>query len=64
MAQSTVWIMWDGLSTLAKDYNHIPGGSNVLYMDGHVEFLKYANTAKAPVTGGVARTVGSLADAL
>jgi prepilin-type processing-associated H-X9-DG protein len=22
-------------------FNHVPGGSNVLYMDGHVEFLKY-----------------------
>ncbi|MCC6486294.1 MAG: hypothetical protein IT364_02235 [Candidatus Hydrogenedentes bacterium] len=22
-------------------FNHIPGGVNVLYMDGHVEFLKY-----------------------
>ena len=22
-------------------FNHIPGGSNVLYMDGHVEFVRY-----------------------
>ncbi len=22
-------------------YNHVPGGSNVLYMDGHVEFVRY-----------------------
>lgn len=22
-------------------YNHLPGGSNVLYMDGHVEFVRY-----------------------
>ncbi len=22
-------------------YNHIPGGSNVLYMDGHVQFVRY-----------------------
>jgi prepilin-type processing-associated H-X9-DG protein len=21
--------------------NHIPGGCNVLYMDGHVEFVRY-----------------------
>jgi len=21
-------------------FNHVPGGSNVLYMDGHVEFVK------------------------
>ncbi len=23
------------------DFNHIPGGCNVLFMDGHVEFIKY-----------------------
>jgi prepilin-type processing-associated H-X9-DG protein len=22
-------------------FNHIPGGSNVLYMDGHVGFVRY-----------------------
>ena len=40
-AQSTVPIMWDQTSTLPSGYNHIPGGANVLYMDGHVEFEKY-----------------------
>jgi len=31
-------------------FNHVPGGSNVLYMDGHVEFLKYAGeSGKFPV---------------
>jgi prepilin-type processing-associated H-X9-DG protein len=42
-AQSDIWIMWDkagGRQDLA-DFNHIPGGGNVLYMDGHVEFHKY-----------------------
>ena len=28
-------------------YNHVPGGANVLYMDGHVEFVKYGT--KFPV---------------
>ena len=23
------------------NFNHVPGGGNVLYMDGHVEFIKY-----------------------
>ena len=22
-------------------FNHVPGGGNVLYMDGHVRFIKY-----------------------
>ncbi len=29
-------------------FNHIPGGSNVLFMDGHVEFIKYPG--KFPMT--------------
>ena len=53
-AQSSVPVMWDTFGTsaklgdLSKDnksgtavFNHIPGGSNVLYMDGHAEFVKY-----------------------
>lgn len=24
-----------------NEFNHIPGGGNILYMDGHVEFIKY-----------------------
>jgi len=43
-AQSTISIMsdWNGTGA-GKMFNHVPGGSNVLYMDGHVEFLKYPN---------------------
>ena len=40
-AQSELPVMWDAVSILVKDFNHVPGGSNVLYMDGHVEFIKY-----------------------
>jgi len=32
----------------AQFFNHLPGGSNVLYMDGHVEFVRYRT--KAPMT--------------
>lgn len=45
-AQSAVAVSYDTLaSSTALNaislYNHIPGGANVLYMDGHVEFVKY-----------------------
>ncbi|HPP59357.1 MAG TPA: DUF1559 domain-containing protein [Candidatus Hydrogenedens sp.] len=42
-AQSSVWIMLDTLSAGGGEplFNHVPGGCNVLYMDGHVEFVKY-----------------------
>ncbi len=49
-AQSTIVVMYDAyanamhlgggaMGTLVM--NHVPGGSNVLYMDGHVEFVKW-----------------------
>jgi prepilin-type N-terminal cleavage/methylation domain-containing protein/prepilin-type processing-associated H-X9-DG protein len=47
-AQSEVWVMWDILSTDASKFSHIPGGSNVLFMDGHVEFIKFPGAM--PVT--------------
>lgn len=40
-AQSEVAVMWDEISDEPSHFNHVPGGCNVLYMDGHVEFLKY-----------------------
>jgi prepilin-type processing-associated H-X9-DG protein len=56
LSQSEIFIMFDAFSTNAADFNHIPGGSNVLFMDGHVEFIKY--TGKAPITRTVAVVVG------
>ncbi len=44
-AQSTLVVMFDGIADNTYDFNHIPGGSNVLYMDGHVEFLKYESAS-------------------
>ena len=55
-AQSNIIVMYDsyggkGSSDLNADFistfNHMPGGCNVLYMDGHVEFVKY--NAGAPL---------------
>jgi prepilin-type processing-associated H-X9-DG protein len=43
-AQSSVFFLWDNVSIVVSQFNHIPGGSNVLYMDGHVEFVKYPGT--------------------
>ncbi len=46
-AQSDIVVMWD-VSVWPQDpiggtpsFNHIPGGANVLYMDGHVRFIRY-----------------------
>ncbi len=51
--QSGVAVMWDQQQAVQTNgdvkFSHVPGGANVLYMDGHVEFLKYPNE-KMPVT--------------
>ena len=41
MAQSEIAFMWDTVTTVVSLFNHVPGGSNVLFMDGHVAFQKY-----------------------
>ena len=44
-AQSTIFVLWDKVSAVASAFNHVPGGSNVLYLDGHVSFVKYGDAA-------------------
>ena len=56
-AQAEVFVMFDafGVSAINRGilyFNHIPGGSNVLYMDGHVEFIGFQE--RPPVTNPVA----------
>ncbi|HPA40497.1 MAG TPA: DUF1559 domain-containing protein [Candidatus Hydrogenedentes bacterium] len=41
LAQSGLPVMFDQVAAVAEAYNHVPGGSNVLFMDGHVEFQRY-----------------------
>ncbi len=40
-AQSELVVMMDLNSTTVEEYNHVPGGSNVLWMDGHVTFSRF-----------------------
>ena len=40
-AQSELAIFADAVSTDVSQFNHVPGGINCLYMDGHVEFIRY-----------------------
>jgi prepilin-type processing-associated H-X9-DG protein len=47
MAQSELPVMWDYAQleeqpgNFQATFNHPPGGANILYMDGHVEFHRY-----------------------
>ena len=62
-AQSSVPIMWDNISTEpggSAEYNHVPGGCNVMYMDGHCEFQKYPG--KFPASKNFASVVTLIAN--
>ena len=60
-AQSDIRVMWDmthwfgqghgGTLAGVGAFNHIPGGANLLFMDGHVEFQKYVpHVSEFPLT--------------
>ena len=40
-AQSELAVAFDIVDTDASDFNHVPGGANALFMDGHVEFIRF-----------------------
>jgi prepilin-type N-terminal cleavage/methylation domain-containing protein/prepilin-type processing-associated H-X9-DG protein len=74
-AQSSIFVMFDimGAGAKAGMFNHVPGGCNVLFLDGHVDWIRYipvtitdCDTAEAlmagctaPVLPTVANLVGS-----
>jgi len=63
-AESSIWVMLDVISQWTPGvpgkewggiaYNHSPNGCNVLYMDGHVEFINYPQ--KFPINSVFAST--------
>jgi prepilin-type N-terminal cleavage/methylation domain-containing protein/prepilin-type processing-associated H-X9-DG protein len=66
MAQSSLFVMLDLIagSGATSYFNHIPGGCNVLFMDGHVEFIRYVASeegATPPVLPSLASVVGIIA---
>jgi len=61
-AQSEVFVYYDIVnadpaSSTGSAMNHVPGGCNVLYMDGHVTFLKYDTNGEPPANGLTANTI-------
>jgi len=61
MAQSEMPVQWDWLGVDPASFNHVPGGCNVLYLDGHVEFIRYAED-NGPDKFPVTRRFAELAD--
>ncbi len=47
-AQSDIFIVWDTVSTNLSEFSHVPGGANVLYLDGHAAFQRYDSTGSGP----------------
>jgi prepilin-type N-terminal cleavage/methylation domain-containing protein/prepilin-type processing-associated H-X9-DG protein len=66
MAQSELPIMWDAIEAGDEEgfgsdleFHHIPGGMNVLYLDGHVEFVRYPGDYPAtPLVAAAGRGIG------
>ena len=52
-AQSETVIMWDIVNLDPNGggaaFNHVPGGGNVLYLDGHVDFMRYQREGPFPI---------------
>ena len=64
MAQSTLPTMFDQIATNPSNFNHIPGGANVLFMDGHVAFERYETQGNNVPNARVAESLGMMAGVL
>ena len=66
MAQSNIPVYWDSVSSTpggAAAFNHVPGGANTLYLDGHCAFIRYDTNAEFPANALWANTYGLIAAA-
>ncbi len=63
------WTVNDGLwaeyyaDKGVEKFNHLPGGSNVLYMDGHVAFVRYKSAFPVANSDQIGGVDGALGDA-
>ncbi|HOV60056.1 MAG TPA: DUF1559 domain-containing protein [Candidatus Hydrogenedentes bacterium] len=65
-AQSTIPVQWDTFGNPSESaatagiasFNHVPGGCNVAYMDGHVEFIRFPTQFPVLNDAGIMREVG------
>jgi prepilin-type N-terminal cleavage/methylation domain-containing protein/prepilin-type processing-associated H-X9-DG protein len=65
-AQSEVPIYWDSVSSTpgaAAAFNHVPGGANTLFLDGHCTFIRYEANGEFPANAPWANTYGIIAAA-
>lgn len=55
-AQSSCIVSFDRVNSNPQKMYHIPGGANILYMDGHVEFKRYPS-ADNPISNALSANV-------
>jgi prepilin-type N-terminal cleavage/methylation domain-containing protein/prepilin-type processing-associated H-X9-DG protein len=58
MSQSQIPVLFDRIDIDPMGFNHLPGGANVVYMDGHAQWSKYPG--KFPVNRAWAECVGEV----
>lgn len=68
-AQSEIAVMWDVINANLVDdqgmsFNHVPGGGNVLYLDGHVEWQRYQRDNDFPINEMWANTAAYVSGSL
>ena len=54
LAQSEIPVMWDMTDLEIDECSHPGGGANLVFMDGHVEFWKYAPDGRFPINDAFA----------
>jgi prepilin-type processing-associated H-X9-DG protein len=60
LGSSRLPIMFDRVGDTFGEFNHIPGGANVLFFDGHVEFVDYPARLPFPASRAWATGFGDL----
>jgi len=50
ISESRIPVMFDMVSIYPERFNHVPGGGNILYMDGHVAFERYPSRRIYPTS--------------
>jgi len=60
LAATEVPVMLDQCATTPSDFSHVPAGGNVLYLDGHVEWVGYKS--KFPYTERFAQINGTISE--
>lgn len=60
VASTQLPVMFDRVDLDVTQFNHVPGGGNILYLDGHAEYTKYPSFIEFPVSRAWAEMANAL----